>query len=134
MARPTKLTSALTAKIVEAIKMGATHEHAAQYAGISVATFYGWKAKAEAGDEDYLEFLEAIKSAEGQGAVELLKRIKEASEDPKLWTAAAWILERRHPDIYGRQKLDINVTGDLNIKAYKGISPDDWDEPTATED
>lgn len=134
MARPTKLTSAITSKIVEAIKAGATHEHAAQYAGINVATFYDWKAKGEAGEEGFSEFSDALKTAEGQGAVELLKRIKEASEDPKFWTAAAWILERRHPDIYGKQKLDITLSGSIDVKAYKGFSPDEWDEPTASED
>jgi transposase len=132
MARPTKLTASVIKKIVEAIKAGATHEHAAQYAGIHVATFYDWKAKADAGEEAFAEFAEALKTAEGKGAVELLKKIQSAAEDPKYWAAAAWILERRHPDTYGRQRIEHTGKdgGPIYVKTYKGLSPDDWDEST----
>lgn len=32
------------------------------------------------------------------------------------------------------EKQEVKHSGSLDIKAYKGISPDDWDEPTATEE
>jgi transposase-like protein len=42
MARPTKYRPAVKKKIVQAIKMGATHELAACYAGIAESTLHQW--------------------------------------------------------------------------------------------
>lgn len=36
--------------------------------------------------------------------------------------------------LYAPVNQNVNVTGTLGIKAYKGFTPDDWDEPTATEE
>lgn len=35
--------------------------------------------------------------------------------------------------LYAPVNQNVNVSGTLDVKAYKGISPDDWDEPTAKE-
>lgn len=105
--RPTKLTAETQEAIIKAIKAGATHETAAMSAGISRTTFYDWKAKGEAGEEEFTDFSDALKIAEAQGTIKLLERIQIASEDPKLWPAAAWILERRYPEIYGKQRLEL---------------------------
>lgn len=113
--RPTKLTAAVQRKIVKAIKAGATHDLAALYAGISRTSFYDWKARGEAGEEGFTNFSDAIELAEGKGAVDLLEKIKTAAQDPKEWRAGAWLLERRYPDMYGRQKLDINHSGTVAL-------------------
>lgn len=102
--RKTKYTPETVGKIVQAIKLGATYKLACGYAGISHDTFYTWMSTKP-------EFSETIKEAEGAGAVELLARIKkEAAEGT--WQAAAWILERRHPEDYGRQRYDVSHTFD----------------------
>ena len=94
MARKSKYTPETVAKIVEAIKMGATYELAAGYAGIHYDTFNEWmKHKAE--------FSEQIKSAEGVGAMIWLAKIERAASDGN-WQAAAWKLERRYPHMYGK--------------------------------
>lgn len=113
--RPTKLTPAITKKIVKALKAGATHDLAALYAGISRTTFYDWKARGEAGEEDFSDFSDAIALAEGKGAVELLEKIKLATKDPKEWRAGAWLLERRYPEQYGKQQLDIKHSGSVGL-------------------
>lgn len=131
LGRPTKLTPDLQAVIVKAIKAGATHETAALSAGIARSTFYDWKAKGEAGDPDYSEFSDALKIAEAQGTVKLLERIQDASFDPKFWQAAAWILERRYPETYGRQRIEhTGKDGEaLTIRILRGQS---YDAPLAT--
>jgi hypothetical protein len=48
-----------------------------------------------------VEFLQAIKDSEGEGAETCLAVIRKAALDG-IWTAAAWLLERRYPDLYGR--------------------------------
>jgi|SRR5690242_16069556 len=94
MARKSKYTPETVAKILEAIKMGATYELAAGYAGINYDTFNEWrKAKSE--------FSEAINNAEGIGAMIWLAKIERAASDGN-WQAAAWKLERRYPHMYGK--------------------------------
>jgi len=93
MARPGKYDPAVVARIVQAVEMGATYELACGYAGISESTFYAWKKKPE--------FLESLKAAEGRAAVKWLAQIEQASREGT-WQAAAWKLERRHPQDYGR--------------------------------
>lgn len=93
MARPTKLTKQVKAKILEALKLGATREHAAAYAGIASRTFYNWMSQGK-GDEKgpYLQFFHDVKKAEGENTVAMLGIVKAASQTD--WKAAAWCLER----------------------------------------
>ena len=84
-------------RLLEAIRLGATYRHACDYAGIHIDTFYGWQDK-------HPEFSEQIKLAEGAGVISNLQVIKTASAEN--WTAAAWLLERRHPEDYGRRVND----------------------------
>lgn len=104
--RPTKLTPDVQEIVVKAIRSGATHDIAAMAAGIHRDTFYDWKSRGEAGEPIYSDFSDALKTAEAQGALNLLERIQSASEDPKYWPAAAWILERRYPETYGKQRIE----------------------------
>lgn len=123
--RPSKFTDDVKAKLVKALKLGATHELAAMYAGIGASTFYAWKKRAEDGDPEYQEFVETLNQSESIGAIAALEKITD-SED---WKAAAWLLERRYPEMYGRQKLDVNHSGEVTLaqKAYKDFTPDQWD-------
>lgn len=105
MPRKTKLTPKLQEDIVQALGVGATHEHAAQYAGIDGATFYRWLQAGEAGKAPYREFCEAVKKAEGRAVVGWLAQIEEAARTGN-WQAAAWKLERRYPKLYGRRTGD----------------------------
>lgn len=84
-------------KLLEAIRLGATYKHACDYAGIHIDTFYEWQDK-------HPEFPERVKAAEGAGVISNLQVIKTASAEN--WTAAAWLLERRHPEDYGRRVND----------------------------
>jgi len=102
MGRKLKLTPEVQADIVRALGVGATHEHACQYAGIGHAVFYTWLKKGGEGKSPYLEFLEAVKKAESRAVVGWLAHIEEAARTGS-WQASAWKLERRYPKDYGRQ-------------------------------
>ncbi len=108
MARKTKYTAETLAKVVEAIKMGATHVLAAGYAGISEATFYKYMSEIP-------EFSEAVKNAEGTGAMIWLAKIERAASDGN-WQAAAWKLERRYPQMYGRTVVTNEHQGEQQIR------------------
>lgn len=93
--RPTKFTPETRAKIIEAIRKGAPYEIACNYARVDYSNFRKWLLKAdEEGGEEYQEFREQIKEAEGETALKWLDVIDNAMA--KEWTTAAWKLERRH--------------------------------------
>lgn len=119
--RKTKYTPETVEKLVTAVKLGATYDLACGYAGIDEATFYRWM-------KDKREFCDTIKAAEGAGAVIWLGKIEKAASDGN-WQAAAWKLERRHPEKYGRtvQNVDVTTKGQA-LKAFIGFTPDEWQE------
>jgi hypothetical protein len=95
MGRRSKCTPKTRDKVCKAIKMGTTYAYAAQYAGIARGTFFRWmQIGAEAESGRYRDFHDAVKEAEGFAVMEACAVIKKASY-AGVWTAAAWLLERR---------------------------------------
>lgn len=122
MARPTKLTSDTIERLNQAIRLGATYALACQYAGIDYTTFRGWMVQGErAKSGPFFEFFQAIKSAEGAGAVRWLTTIERAAEEG-VWQAAAWKLERRYPQQYARKPVEV-VDQDTSSEATKADDP-----------
>lgn len=100
--RPTKYVPEVIEKILNAIAVGAPFSHACNYAGISFETFNEWR-------KDKSEFSEQVKNAEGKAVIGWLARIEQAAKDGN-WTAAAWKLERRFPEDFGkRDKIQVDV-------------------------
>lgn len=108
MARKTKLTPEVQARIVDAIGQGATYELAAQYGGIHYDTFRVWMNEKPA-------FSEAVKEAEGKAVVKWLAKIEKAASEGA-WQAASWKLERRYPHSYGRQVQEQEHSGEVRLK------------------
>jgi transposase len=127
MARTSKCTAALTQRLLDALSVGATHRLACEYAGIDQATLYRWLAKgAASGAPPYRAFCEAFTRAQGIAAVGWLAKIEAAAQDGD-WRAAAWKLERRYPDEYGKQVHDVHhaFTGPLHVELTQyGDAPD----------
>lgn len=93
--RPSKFTKPRKERIIKAISAGCTYEMAADYAGISRTTLWGWLRKGEdSKNKSYCTFLNEVKRAEIEGAMVHLGTITQASA--KDWKASAWMLERRH--------------------------------------
>ena len=125
MGRPSKFDNTKD-KILANIRLGMRYTDAALAAGISYNTFNEWRKKGDkAKSGKYHEFCESLYLSEAEGERQLIARIQKAAQGGT-WQAAAWILERRHREKWGRQ-LDLTSKGDA-IKGYVGISPDDWDE------
>lgn len=101
MARRTKYSSEVVKRITDAVAIGATYELACKYAGVSYELFRQWR-------ERNLAFLEAVQEAEGRAAVGWLAKIEKAANEGT-WQAAAWKLERRYPQEYGRTVQDQRV-------------------------
>jgi hypothetical protein len=102
-------------RLEQALALGATYELAAMYAGISHDTLARWrKHAADASPDSALGRLrDRLIQAEGRAAIGWLAKIEKAASEGD-WHAAAWKMERRYPDQYGR-KFQADLT--LNIKA-----------------
>jgi transposase len=135
MARPIKLKPEVQNKIIVAIKAGNYIETAAAYAGISKNTLYDWlkrgerekqrvnknsKAKIRKLEADFVEFSDAIEKALAEAEIRDVTIIAKAAEEQ--WQAAAWRLERKFPDRWGRRKLDIEHSGEIGIKIVDDIN------------
>jgi transposase len=106
MGRPTKLTSEVQKRICDALSVGATHRLACEYGGISHETLYTWLHKGTDGKAPYVEFVDAFTRAQGTAAVGWLAKIEQAASAGD-WRAAAWKLEKRYAEGYGKQRQDV---------------------------
>lgn len=102
----TKLNEDTQKAICDVIRAGNYMETAAAYAGINRDTLYEWMKKGRAArtagrNNIYSRFVEELELALAQGEVRDLAIIGKAAE--QVWQAAAWRLERRMPDKYGRR-------------------------------
>jgi hypothetical protein len=106
MARPTKLTYELIEELCEFIAQGFTYDRAARSCNISVSTFHGWmrEGKQEHAEPIYKDLVAAVVVAAEYSEDEALQQVRSAAIVDRNWKAAAWFLERRFPDRYGRGK------------------------------
>lgn len=123
MPRPSKLNPERHAEIVRFIRGGSYANVAARASGISEAAFYAWMDRGRGAERDddgnllnpddlpYVEFQEAVKEAEAAAEVQSVALIRQAANNGT-WQAAAWYLERKYPDRFGRKDhLRQEVTG-----------------------
>ena len=114
--RPTMCSEASIDTILTGIRQGLSYKDASTLAGISETTIYNWKRLGRNAqtrednnksltynDQMYLKFIHALNKAEVQQKQDALMKINEAAKDKKHWHAAAWLLERKHPDEFGRR-------------------------------
>jgi transposase len=124
MARPSKLTDEVEARICDALRLGYPHEAAAAAAGITARTYYSWKSKGEKGDGDrYVQFLHAAKKAEAEGEGALVLDVRKwAAKD---WRAAMTLLERRWPERWARRIMRPEDGPTEHISVTFNIPPPD---------
>ncbi len=124
------MTNKVRDAIINGIRLGLTHERSAQLAGINVRTFYLWRQKGLAGKAPvYVRFVQALKKAEVEGEAAAINEIVKAAKSGT-WQAAAWLLERRHPDRWARiQKLEVTwKTEAIQLIQSGAVSFDDVSE------
>lgn len=116
--RPVKLSDTVQHTIVAALSVGATHEHAALSAGVSYRTFRRWMARGETATRgQFWQFCQAVKNAEANAAVRWLALIEKAANEGT-WQAAAWKLERRYPELWGRRdRVQVDHSGEVQVQA-----------------
>ncbi len=131
---PNKLEANRVNNIVQAIGLGASYEEAARLGGISYYTLNQWKKRGvlietrlrgkTLTDEErerlavepiYL-FYRRVQEAEAANTVQLLALIDSAAQLPQHWQAAAWKLERRFPQRFGRTVVEHAGQIDIRIR------------------
>jgi transposase len=124
--RPTKRTPETVKKLCDAIRLGASYGDACGYAGIDHDTFTRWR-------QDFPEFAAEVKEAEGSGRVQLIAKIQKAANDGN-WQAAAWMLERRDPQNYGRtMRTQVKMAAQVVVVPALASSSDEWASTLAIE-
>ena len=126
-----KLNPETSKVILEFIAQGSTDKMACEAAGIDPSTFRRWVAQGEAAKSGiYHTFSLSLKKARAEAFHRNLNEIKKAAtekqilkttritthpdgtqtkfeeykETPKQWQAAAWLLERKYPADFGRNR------------------------------
>jgi hypothetical protein len=117
--RPSKRTPEREARLLEALRAGNTRKAACHYAGIEIHTFLNWVNR-------FSHFSQAVEKAEGDAEVRMVAQIAQAAQTGT-WQAAAWWLERRRPDDYGRrEKIEITVRQQAEkLAADLGLDPEE---------
>lgn len=102
MARPTKYNPERVQRIIETLRAGNTRRAAAWTGGIEVETFLQWLRR-------YPEFSAAVKQAESDAELEMVSRVRLASNDT--WQAAAWWLERKMKADWSARQEQVGADG-----------------------
>lgn len=112
--RPTKLTSDVQQKLCDAIRAGNYLATAAAFAGVSESTLHNWlKRGANEAKGRHHDLAAAVEKAMADAEARDVALISKAAADGT-WQAAAWRLERRFPDRWGRRdRLDATVKGGI---------------------
>jgi transposase len=96
-----KLTEDLIQEMARLKRDGLTNKDICRAVGIHEATLYRWVGKPTT--RLHRALCEELKKAESDYKAQLLNTIRAAAlAKNSYWTAAAWLLERKYPDEYGR--------------------------------
>ena len=109
--RPSKLTKVLEDKIVMLITAGNYVETACAACGLTRDSYYLWLKKGARGEEPYVSFSDRVNEAMAMAEVRDVMTIEKAAMGG-VWAAAAWKLERRNPERWGRR---LQIDGGLGI-------------------
>ena len=105
--RPTKKTPARCKAILKGIESGWPYVVACASAGTTYESFSTWCRTDE-------HFAAQVAMAEAVAIRTNLELIQDAARD-KIWPAAAWLLERRHPELFSRPEVQLNLIQQNNI-------------------
>ena len=97
---------------------------ACQAAGITPNTYRSWLERGEAGEEPYTAFFSVLKTAEAEAEALHVKKIAKAIDSgPQYWPASMTLLERRHPERFGktdRHKIEQDKPLQITIEIVPG--------------
>lgn len=99
---PKELTEDRENRIIGAIEAGNTRACAAHLAGISPSTLTDWITRGRNGDPLFSAFAVRLKEADAKAEELMVSRVRAASLET--WQSAAWWLERRRHNDWGKRE------------------------------
>lgn len=96
MGRPTDLTPELQAKFVDLVRKGNYPCTVAKLCSIDASTYKRWMRRGRNGEEPFGTFRALVRSAEAESEIYLESLLAKASEEPRNWKAAEFLISRRH--------------------------------------
>jgi hypothetical protein len=120
-----KYNDDMHAALVDAMRKGNYLVTACRLAGITRDTYYDWMNLARDKPDEYPEYVrlrEDVELAKAESEAELLEVVRETalSGTPNTWQAAMTILERRHPDKFGKRDTTVIEGGENPIRQLTG--------------
>jgi hypothetical protein len=100
MGRRSKKTEQTVDALLKAIATGAPYVICCKAVGIHFDTFMGWK-------QTDPEFAAKVEQVSAKAALRLLGKIEEQATNN--FSACAWILERRFPELFSRPEVQLNL-------------------------
>ena len=124
--RKPKLTSKMVEQAIEMKSHGMCNADICRGLGVSESAWYNWLRDPDT--KLKVALVQGLKKSEVLYKEKLLERVMGASEKPQHWTAAAWLLERKYPDEFGRTERQREDKGDetphitlgVTVQAVKG--------------
>ncbi|HWB01219.1 MAG TPA: hypothetical protein VG713_22170 [Pirellulales bacterium] len=98
--RKRKLGETRRREVCAILAVGGSREIAAQYVGCAETAIQA-EAVADA------QFREQLERAESQLELSYLRNIQSAAKKEQYWRAAAWALERKYPQRYGKRQQSV---------------------------
>lgn len=121
-----KLTAEVTERLVQLIKAGNYVAVAVRACGISRALFYQWLDRGASdapADVEYHELRERVEHARAEAEARNVAAIASAAREN--WQAAAWLLERQHPERWGRVSVRVRDDATPPPDEVQISAPDD---------
>ena len=123
--RTRKLDKDLITKLSEFVRTGLSNKDAAMACGIAESSFYAWMKKGREdheADEISIEWMLywALERAKADLQNDLLASINVAAMKGD-WRAAAWLLERRFPEDFGKTQMIRKRTATIEASQQKRI-------------
>ena len=124
--RKTVLIDYVQAEIIKSVAKGVPIKIAVKGAGVSESAYYVWIKRGEAGEKPFVEFMELIDKAKKDLAESCLDDIKKVRRGGT-WQAAAWMLERKFREDFGKPADDqiVNQTNNTYLIAIKVAADED---------
>ena len=123
--RPSKFAPDTAAVVLAHVRRGSPRHVAANAAGLGRSTLMRWLARGKKERRgQFRDFWDALKKAEAELVIELVQRINAAAERGT-WQAAAWTLERRHPEHFSTHAKELAALRKEVVDLRKLVPPDE---------
>lgn len=95
--------------ILDGVRLGTPMRFVLQAARVTFQSWNEWRhqSRLPGCPVELVEFFEAVGEMESRAVMRNLGAVQTAAADPKNWRAAAWWLERMHPDEFARKDPEL---------------------------